>query len=144
MALLFKLKIMIVIPLNYSQHRRIQITVCENPTPGTWGSHQLLLWEYRGLQEDDRWDQLHFNYDFLKDMEISYGALWCVYCGKEELRIYHWKEKPNYNDMATADHFIPKSKAPHLAKTRSNLKVCCWHCNNKKAAEEWPIKFPYD
>lgn len=134
---------MIIIPLNNSIYRRVQVSICENPTPGTWGSHQLLLHEYRNLCINDKWEQLHFNYDFLKDMEIGYGPLWCVYCGKEELKIYHWREKPNYSDMATADHFIPRSEAPELSKVRSNLRVCCWDCNNKKGSDRWKEEFPY-
>lgn len=124
---------------------RVQVTVCDNPTPGTWGSHQLLLHEYRSLEDDDHWAQAWFNYRWLKDMELDYGPLWCVYCGKEELRIYGFKEKQYRGDMATADHLVPKSKAPHLAKDRSNLRVACWKCNNKKADNEtWKVKFPYD
>jgi len=120
------------------------VTVCENPTPGSWGDYQLLLHQYRCLEKKDHWDQLWFNYRFLKDKELDYGPLWCVYCGKEDLRVYRFDEKQNYANMATADHFIPKSKAPLLARSRKNLRVACWHCNNKKAAQEWKEKFPYD
>jgi hypothetical protein len=136
---------MITILLKESFSRRQTITVCDDPTPGTWGSHQLLLHEYRGLEDDNHWAQAWFNYRWLKDMELDYGPLWCSYCGKEELKIYRFNEKQYYGNMATADHFIPQSKAPHLAKERSNLRVACWKCNNKKAAHEtWKIYFPYD
>lgn len=29
----------------------------------------------------------------------------------------------------TADHIIPKSKAPHLTMARANLRGACAHCN---------------
>ena len=58
--------------------------------------------------------------------------------------IYGFQDKKKLSNMATADHVIPKSKAPHLAKDKRNLRVSCWNCNNKKGSEEWSEKFPYD
>lgn len=136
---------MITIHIRKTYNRRVQITVCEDPTPGSWGSHQLLLYEYRGLEDDDHWSQAWFNYRWLRDMELDYGPLWCSYCGKEELKIYKFNEKQSRDNMATVDHLIPRSKAPQLSKAKNNLQVACWHCNSKKAAKEtWKIKFPYD
>lgn len=128
-------------------HTRTQVTICENPTPGSWGDYQLLLHEYRNLDETYKYtdfEQMKFNYNFLKDKELDYGPLWCVYCGKEELVIYHWRDKHYFYNMATADHFLPKSKYPELARKKSNLRVCCHSCNNKKGNEIWEEKFPYD
>jgi 5-methylcytosine-specific restriction endonuclease McrA len=81
---------------------------------------------------------------FLKDKELDYGPLWCVYCGKEGLKIYDFHDKKRLADMATADHVIPKSFAPDLARNKKNLRVSCWHCNTKKGSSNWPEKFPYD
>ncbi len=122
----------------------VQTHVCEDATPGSWGSHQLLLHSYRLLCPSDHWDQAKFNIKWLRDMELDYGPLWCCYCGKEELVIYDFHEKKKRSNMATVDHLIPISKAPHLAKERSNLRVACEKCNTKKASDEWKVQFPYD
>ena len=135
---------MISIILKKSPERIIKVTVCEDASLGSWGSHQLLLQEYRLQEENWNWDQAKFNMRYLKDMQLSYGPLWCVYCGKEELKIYDFQEKKHYDDMATADHLIPKSLAPHLAKDRKNLRVSCFHCNIRKGSNEMEEKFPYD
>jgi len=135
---------MTTIILKKTVNRTVSVTVCDNPTLGSWGSHQLLLYEYRLLAVDDHWEQAWFNYRWLKDMELSYGPLWCAYCGKEDLRIYHFHEKQSYFNMATADHHLPKAEAPQLAYDRKNLRVACWKCNNKKGIQHWEEKFPYD
>lgn len=135
---------MITIVQKQGPSRTVQVTVCDNPTPGTWGSHQLLVHEYRMQEEDEHWEQARFNMNYLKDKELDYGPLWCVYCGKEELRIYGFQEKKRYSDMATADHVIPKSLAPHLSKNKKNLRVACWHCNTRKGSNNWPERYPYD
>jgi 5-methylcytosine-specific restriction endonuclease McrA len=135
---------MITIVQRQGFRRTVQVTVCDNPTLGSWGSHQLLLHEYRMQEEDEHWDQARFNMKFLKDKQLDYGPLWCVYCGKEELKIYGFQDKKRYADMATADHVIPKSLAPHLAKDKRNLRVACWHCNTNKGSKEWKENFPYD
>lgn len=135
---------MITIIIKRGVKHTVKITVCENATLGTYGSHQLLLDEYRTLEEDQHWEQAKFNMQYLKDMQLSYGPLWCVYCGKEELKIYGFQEKKRYSNMATADHLIPKSLAPHLAKDRKNLRVACFQCNTKKGSDVMKEKFPYD
>lgn len=124
----------------------IRITVEDNPTPGTLGSHELLLDEYRLLQKSLRFKQLLFNSYFLRKMKSLYGSLHCVYCGKKNLRIYHWNEKArNMKDMATADHFVPKSLNPEVfGMDESNLRVACSPCNTKKANFYWDEKFPYN
>lgn len=122
----------------------ISYTVEDCPTPGTFGSHQLLLEQYRLVEKSPRFEQLLFNTHFLRKMKSIHGTLHCVYCGKKNLRIYHWNEKPrSTNRMATADHFIPRSIAPHLAQDESNLRVACHKCNNRKAALYWKENFPY-
>ena len=69
----------------------IQYTVEDDPTPGTLGSHQLLLEQYRLLEKSIRFEQLLFNTYFLRKMKAKYKKLHCVYCGKKNLKIYHWK-----------------------------------------------------
>lgn len=135
---------MISLVLKRNNKTKLVLKVSEDATPGTWGSHQLLLHEYRMQDKDDHWAQALFNYKWLKDMELDYGPLWCCYCGKEELRIYHFKEKQYLGNMATVDHYIARSKAPELSRDKKNLRVACWRCNNKKADKTWEVKFPYD
>lgn len=124
----------------------VRITVEDNPTQGTLGSHELLLDEYRLLQKSLKFKQLLFNTYFLRKIKSKYGNLHCVYCGKKNLKIYHWNERRCHrDDMATADHFIPKSINPDIfAMDESNLRVACSNCNNKKADYYWDEKFPYD
>lgn len=95
-------------------------------------------------EEDEQWQQACFNMKFLKDKQLDYGPLWCVYCGKEELKIYGFQDKKRFDNMATVDHVIPRSRAPHLAKDKKNMRVACWHCNRKKGTKDWPERFPYD
>src|SRR3954469_25512529 len=86
----------------------VQITVEDDPTPGTLGSHRLLLQEYRRLDppKTSSFQQMLFNTQFLRDMQKLHGKLWCVYCGKKGLKIYHWQENDKVHSiMATADHF---------------------------------------
>lgn len=135
---------MITIVQRQSNQRTVQVTICDNPTLGSWGSLQLQMHEYRMQEDDEHWEQARFNMKYLRDKELDYGSLWCVYCGKEELRIYGFQERKIYRDMATVDHVIPISKAPHIAKDKKNLRVACWHCNNRKADKDWPERFPYD
>ena len=123
----------------------VRYTVEDDPTPGTLGSHQLLLDEYRLLEKSPRFEQMLFNTYFLRKMKAKYGSLHCVYCGRKNLRIYHWKEYAgNMKNMATADHFIPKSLSPEIfGKDEGNLRVACHPCNNKKANFYWDEKYPY-
>ena len=122
----------------------VRITVIDDPTPGTFGSHQLLLDEYRLLEKSLHFEQLLFNTYFLRRMKSKYGNLHCVYCGRKNLRIYHWREfAGDRKNMATADHFIPKSVSPDLAKDEGNLRVACQKCNNDKKSHNWEEKFPY-
>ena len=123
----------------------IQYTVEDNPTPGTLGSHELLLERYRLLEKSLHFEQLLFNTYFLRKMKSKYKKLHCVYCGRKNLKIYHWKEYVgNRKNMATADHFIPKSLNPEVfAMNEDNLRVACSSCNTKKANHYWDEKFPY-
>jgi 5-methylcytosine-specific restriction endonuclease McrA len=93
----------------------------------------------------DKWDQLQFNTEFLKKVESECGELRCEYCGKENLKIYEWCHKTNLSDVATADHFYPKSKYPNIKQNEYNLVVSCYTCNDKKRDGIWlldEIKFP--
>lgn len=146
-----------------------QYVVQENPTPGTWGSHQLLLEELKGQDEDwimeyairpsdpqyshipaglrysKKFIQLIFNTNFLEKMLKTHGELHCEYCGKPHLKIYHWNEKQRH-DIATTDHFLPKIDWPDLQFNEDNLRVCCSKCNTKKGRGVWShsaVRFPY-
>lgn len=92
----------------------------------------------------NKWSQLKFNISFLREEEDKYSKLFCEYCGTP-LRIYDWCEKTNINDVATVDHFLPKSKYDHLKTNGVNLVISCHSCNNKKKDEIWStnrIKYP--
>ena len=135
---------------------RISIKVCKDATPGSWGSHQLLLQELRRSDVDygirgfgpgnPAYDQMKFNTDWLKLMESKYGKLKCEYCGKPNLKIYEWYEDNDIRIMATTDHFHPQKSHPQLQKETKNFVVACHSCNNNKKAKpgnKSAIKFPY-
>lgn len=93
----------------------------------------------------DRWSQLKFNTEFLKKMESECGGLHCEYCGKSDLKVYEWCHKSVTSDMATADHFYPKSKYDSIKQDERNMIVSCHDCNNKKRDDLWlveEIKYP--
>lgn len=104
----------------------------------------LLKEEYKAKEmeakmESPKFKQLVFNTLFLETMLRIRGRLICVYCGKENLRIFHWTEKSkNYSIMATADHFIPKSKGG-AAFDFKNMVVACNRCNCNKADKIYPV-----
>lgn len=129
-------------------------TVIENPLPGTRANLLLLKQQYRMLDDTpfflgksnkhkERYDQMMFNTEFLEEMLAKHGELHCEYCNKQNLVIIHWRETPKPSVMATADHFQSKRDFPELARDKTNLRVACCKCNNKKAAENWECKFPY-
>lgn len=123
----------------------VRYTVEDEPTPGTLGCYRLLTERLRLLEKSPKFEQLLFNTYFLRKMKSLHKELHCVYCGKKNLRIYHWNEYAGQReDMATADHFVPKSLAPNVfAMDEDNLRVACNKCNNKKANYYWDEKFPY-
>lgn len=84
-----------------------------------------------------RWDRVVLHFEFLTETEKEHGDLWCEYCGKEKLVIYPWDSKPNRNNMATVDHFMPKSKYPDLANDKTNFVVACSICNEMKKDDIW-------
>lgn len=160
---------MIVIRKKRSKVHVEQYVIQENPTPGTWGSHQLLVEELKmkdedwimehairpsdpqysnipaGLRYSKKFIQLTFNTKFLEKMLKKHGELHCEYCGKQPLKIYRWNQRPQH-DIATADHFLPKIDWPDLQFKEENLRVCCSKCNTKKGKKVWPqsaVKFPY-
>jgi len=94
-------------------------------------------------KNEEKWQQLLFNYNLLKEIEKNKGELQCEYCGEKNLKIYRWDEKVK-DDVATIDHFLPKSQYPELSKDPKNLLVACHSCNNKKGdtiVEKTEIKF---
>jgi 5-methylcytosine-specific restriction endonuclease McrA len=96
-------------------------------------------------KNEEKWLQLKFNIDFLKNTKIKYGELHCEYCGKKDLVIYDWCEKINHYDVATVDHFYPKSKYREYKRDEKNFIVSCYSCNSQKEDKIWPkeaIKFP--
>ena len=134
---------------------RVSIKVCENATPGSWGSHQLLLDEYR-CADPTRWtstpdgkavyEQMMFNTAWLEYMLEKYGELHCEYCGKPHLKINPWWLRPDLEVLATTDHFHPQKTHPHLCKETKNFVVACHRCNNNKKAKHFDkssIKYPY-
>jgi DNA-directed RNA polymerase subunit RPC12/RpoP len=96
-------------------------------------------------KENEKWSQLQFNLNFLREQKSMYGEINCEYCGKENLKIYDWCEPTNHNDVATVDHFYPKSKFEELKKDKKNFVVSCYSCNSKKRDNLWDyqeIRFP--
>ena len=62
-----------------------------------------------------------------------------------DLKVYDWCEKVKLSDVATVDHFYPKSKYKELKKNEKNFIISCYKCNNKKRDKLWEIekiKFP--
>ena len=84
--------------------------------------------------------QAQFNMDFLKKEKSRVGNLCCAYCSKENLVIYEFNDPVKLNsNMATADHFWPKSKYGHDINVR-NLVVSCFKCNIDKADKTYPVE----
>jgi 5-methylcytosine-specific restriction endonuclease McrA len=136
-----------------TNHVKVQYIIHGTPTSGTFGDYVLLKDSYREPKQkkskkSEKFKQMLFNTKFLQHMRKKYGELHCEYCGKQNLKLYHWKHDKvkSYHDMATADHFLPRALYPELAKDYSNLKVCCHKCNQKKKDDIWDestLKFPY-
>lgn len=96
-------------------------------------------------KDKDKWLQLNFNINFLKKMNNIHNGLHCEYCGKKNLKIYEWCQKINESDVATVDHFYPKSRYNELRMDEKNFIVSCYSCNNMKKDHLWEIddvKFP--
>ena len=136
-------------------HVKVQHVVFGHPTSGTYADYVLLKNFYiekdpipNNVKKAEKFKQMLFNTNFLLFMVKKYGELHCEYCGKENLILYHWKNDKIkcYDNMATVDHFLPKSIYPKLAKDYNNLKVCCHICNRKKKDFIWDestLKFSY-
>jgi 5-methylcytosine-specific restriction endonuclease McrA len=98
-------------------------------------------------KNEEKWSQLKFNIDFLKKINKKNNTLHCEYCGKKNLKVYDWCKKINLEDVATVDHFYPKSKYKSLKREEENFIVSCYNCNNKKKDNLWEInkiKYPLD
>jgi hypothetical protein len=63
----------------------------------------------------------------LREQVIREEGRVCAQCGR------HIK---NDNDV-TVDHIRPRTKYPHLALSRENLRVLCRRCNSRKKDREW-------
>lgn len=84
--------------------------------------------------------QLVFNTKFIRSIEEKHGELHCELCGKKNLVLYYWWQDNNRDDMATADHFFPKSlDKERLSFEKRNIVVACNGCNSNKKAEVHPI-----
>tara|TARA_R110002153_G_C13308768_1_gene496245 strand:+ start:2387 stop:2746 length:360 start_codon:yes stop_codon:yes gene_type:complete len=96
-------------------------------------------------KNEEKWLQLEFNINFLKQTKKEFKNLHCEYCGKKNLKVYGWCEKVDTKDVATVDHFYPKSKYDNLKKNKDNFVVSCYSCNNIKKDNLWEIvkiKYP--
>ena len=139
-----------MIKINVYNSKRVSrnIFVEDNPFHGTLGNLILLKEQYKLLDEtwgidETNYEKVKLHTEFLNEMLAKYGELHCEYCGKQNLKIFHFRDKPNYSIIATTDHFYAASTTPHLAKEKSNFRVCCAKCNNKKGIDVWECKFPY-
>jgi 5-methylcytosine-specific restriction endonuclease McrA len=138
-------------------HVKVQHVIVGTHTSGSYADYLLLKETYKEKdpvpkkpKKVGRFKQMLFNTKFLQFMIKEHTDLHCEYCGKENLKLYHWKydtvTASSYSNMATVDHFLPKSLYPELAKDYDNLKVCCHKCNQKKKDDIWDestLKFPY-
>lgn len=139
--------------LGKSRSTTVQHVIHGTPKSGTYADFMLLSQEYRRLdpppnvvKKRERFKQLIFNTNFLKAILKEYGELHCEYCGYPDLKIYHWTQKPNFENMATVDHFLPASQNPDLKRDVNNFVVCCHSCNQVKKDNIWDkdtIKHPY-
>lgn len=123
-----------------------QAFINEDASPGTWGNLMLLKEEYKKLDESwgfakSDFEQMLFNLRFLESMLEKHGELHCEYCGKENLKIIHWKAPRQNSIMATAYHSAKDN--PSLRREVKNLRVACNKCNSKKGTHYWECKFPY-
>ena len=88
---------------------------------------------------------IKIQYKIFKKILKEEHELKCEYCGKEDLIIYEWCQKFDFNNVATIDHFYPKSKYENLKRNEDNLVVSCHDCNTKKKDMLWDLdklKFP--
>jgi len=92
------------------------------------------------LKQIPKREQLLFNTQHVHGELDRCGSLRCVFCGKQNLVIYRWDDKnKNLNNMATTDHFNPKSNGG-AAKDLKNCVVACYRCNRKKLSNKWSIR----
>ena len=138
-----------------TNHVKVQHIIVGSHRPGSYADYILLKQQYLDIdttpkisKKAGKFKQMLFNTKFLQHMLKEHGELHCEYCGKEDLRLYHWKydKVKSYDDMATADHFLPRATHPELAKDFDNLKVCCHKCNQDKKDDLWEettLKHPY-
>ncbi len=82
--------------------------------PGSAADYLMLLRRIAPMTDEyviERYkngEQLVFNTKFIQSIKERYNELHCEFCGKD-LVLYYWWETNKRGDMATADHFFPKS-----------------------------------
>lgn len=104
----------------------MELVLYLNPPVYTRANLVLLQNSY-ARQEREGW--LKFRFKYLHTLQKERGVLQCEYCGKGPLII----EVGNWHPLvATIDHVIPVSKGGGRYDTE-NMKVACYHCNQKKA-----------
>lgn len=117
------------------KHKHIIIDV----TP--YAGYILLKEEYLKNDTDfiKKFESVQYNINYLKELQNKHNTLICSYCGEKDLVIYELFKEFNISDMATIDHFIPKSNAIDKYN-KANLIVSCHKCNNKKGSKIYNIK----
>ena len=82
-----------------------------------------------------------------KKLFTKLGIQICPYCNRNYISIFDKSRKSNNGSIVlpTFDHFLPKSKYPHLALLLSNLIPSCEYCNSKLKSDinDKPILYPY-
>jgi 5-methylcytosine-specific restriction endonuclease McrA len=123
-----------------------QYSICENPTPGTFGDYILMKYNLRELDDDEPYKKrILLSNNYLKYIRKKFGELHCEKCGLNNLRIKRVKTKA-HNKMATIDHWFPISKFENLQDKFANLRVMCVKCNTKKGnkiIKKEDLKFSY-
>ena len=120
--------------------------------PGSAADYLMLLRRIAPMTDEyviERYkngEQLVFNTKFIQSIKERYNELHCEFCGKD-LVLYYWWETNKRGDMATADHFFPKSlDKERLSFEKRNIVVACDDCNSNKKAQLHRIssvKYPY-
>lgn len=88
----------------------------------------VLLERLYAKQEHRQWMRERKN--FLAEEVKKNGVLRCYYCGRDDLKI----NSKNRGDIATVDHFVPKSGGGDPC-AHTNFRVCCSSCNKKKGSQ---------
>ena len=99
-----------------------------------FGDYLLLKEEYKKLDSTYFKDKPHWKIllsaqsEFMRKTHKHNPNLVCVYCGKENL-----KRQGKKNELATVDHFFPKSLDGVDPINQNNFVVACSKCNGEKS-----------